>query len=462
MNLNFFKIIIILGCYITSENGYSQKCPSFYDSGVLENSNMPKEYNTQICFKREALQITIPYLFATKYTIFGIGGKEMYNISFYFYQNNDSILINYLNVVTGKTVVKSINYPKNSAIRMFKNYKPNDPDIENSQQYTTLFTVPDLERPYIVLNEFQLLDSTNFYLFLTPVNPEKLQQHLSEVAIYNAWKDSMNIEIEKQKEKIAQRKILITDFFAQMKKYKDQVINKIIDDENNLITKGDVEDAPREAQFAFKEKFDPLFTKLYKTILPFEQYENELTFTFICNADGKIEDSRTKILSTNLTGIECFVDSFKLNIAPLVSSDTYKTNSVQKDNLRLIDDFNKRFQQPIEDLKLSNQEFRELKNLRNEIYEELERYTVREFKLPAKYNYLIKYRSDVVFEEWIYEISRKGVEKIGPKGSVIPIPDKLIQTFKSKIAQPKIGKYKVKICSVFINDQFVNQAIQSY
>lgn len=462
MNLIFLKIIIIFGCYITSENGYSQKCPSFYDSGVLENSNMPKEYNTKICFKREALQITIPYLFATKYTIVGVGGKELYNISFYFYQNNDSILINYLNVVTGKTVVKSINYPKNSAIRMFKNYKPNDLVIESSQQYTTLFTVPDLERPYIVLNEFQLLDSSNFYLFLTPVNPEKLQQHLSEVAIYNTWKDSINIEIEKEKEKIAQRKILIADFFSQLKKYKDQVINKIVEDENNLISNGDVEDAPREAQFAFKEIFDPLFSNLYKTILPFEHYENELTFTFICNADGKIEDSRTKILSTKPAGIDRFVDSFKLNIAPLVNSNSYRTNSVQKDNLGLIDDFNKRFHQKIDNLKLSNQEFRELKNLRNEIYGELDRYTVREFKVPAKYNYSIKYRSEVAFEEWIYEVNRKGVEKIGPKGSVISIPDKLIQTFKSKIAQPKIGKYKVKICSVFINDQLVNQDIQAY
>ena len=345
---------------------------------------------------------------------------------------------------------------------MFKNYKPNDNGIKEGIQYITLFTVPDLERPYIVLNEFQLLDESDFYLSLTPVNPEKLQQHLLEVAIYNNWKDSMNIEMEKEKEKVAQRKILITDFFGQMKKYKDQVINKIIDAENNLITKGDVEDAPRESQFEFKERFDPLFSKLYKTIFPFEHYESELTFTFICNADGKIEDSRTKILSTNPAGIERFVDSFKLNIAPLVNSNTYKTNSVQKDNLRLIDDFNKRFQQTIDDLKLSNQEFLELKKLRGEIYEELDRYAVREFRVPAKYNYLVKYRSDVIFEEWIYEISRKGVEKIGPKGSVIPIPDKLIQNFKSKIAQPKIGKYKLKICSVYINDELVNQDIRAF
>jgi len=458
-----FKYLIALILLISyTEKLCAQKCPQAYDYGTLINTNLPEEAWLNICFRKEALPITIPDLYSTKYTVLGSGGKELYNISFYFFKAHDSILVNYVNVISGKMVVKSLTYLENSAIRIFKNYKPNDDGIKEGMQYITLFTVPDLERPYIVLNEFQLLDDSDSYLSLSPINPEKLQQHHSEVAIYNSWKDSMNIEKEKEKEKIVQRKIVVADLFTQMKKYKEQVINKIVEGESNLIFQETIEGASIEAQMEFKERFDPVFSKLYKSIFPFEHYENELTFTFICNADGKVEDSRTKILSKNPIGMDRFVDSFNIHISPLINSNIFKTISVQKNNPKLIDDFNNRFQQTIEELKLSNPEFFELKKLRSEIYEELDRYAVRVFKLPAMYIYFIKYRSDVVFEEWIYKINRKGVEKIGPKGSVIPIPEKLIQTFTSYIVQPKIGKYKVKICSVFINDKLLNQDIQSY
>lgn len=458
MNGKHFSILLL--ALLFSSQLYCQNCPLPYDKGTLINSEDPDIKKT-ICFKREPSQDSVPGLYHTKYIVISTSGKELYNIHFYFYQLQDSLHILYVNAASGKTNTRDIKFDDHSSIRIFKNYKPNQTDISENDQFCTLFSVLDPTRPYVSLNQFQCIDEENVYLSLTSLNTEKLQQHLLDVELYNKWKDSMNIVKEAEERRIAERKKVIANFMGAMKEDKDLVIKKIKDDDNAAINTMLLE-APLEYLNDFNRKLDYLFMDYYKNIFPFQEYSSELGFIFICTPNGIIDTLKTEMFGIASPKIQWFEDSFRIHIAPLIVSDKYRTVITRRSNPGLTSDFNLKYSDHFNQLRPepSNEEFEDFLKVKKELLVDLGRYLERSYMVSTKYRYSIKYRSVVEYSDWIYEISRKGVEKIGPKGSTAPIPENLIITFKNKIAKPKIGKYHVKICSIYINDKLIGQDIQ--
>ena len=457
--MNKKPLLIILLSFCITLKLFSQICPRNYEKGkiisVLE-SGIGK-----MCFKGDPVPDSVPGIYHTKYTIVGANAKEIYNIHFYFYKTEDSILMVYFNTVTGKTARKTITFGEHYSIRMFKNYKPNDTTINENTQYCTLFTVPDTSRPYIVLNQFQLIDDENTFLSLTPLNNDKLKQHHQEVEIYYKWKDSVELITEQQQKIIIERKKTISSLLKEMNEYKEKVIQGIYDDDNNFKLSGPTIEANSTMKVEFKRKLDPLFIKYFKNICPYSESNSDIGITFICKADGKIDASKTEIYSINSPKINWFEDSFKVNIAPNIADGIYESVITQRLNSNLINDFNLKYLEAFNQLKPDNAEFKLFVDVKKEIYNELQKYFLREMNTPTKYTYMINYKSTVEYADWVYEINRKGVEKIGPKIiTTQSISENLINIFKSKIAKPKVGKYKVKICNVYINKELIGQDIQ--
>lgn len=458
MNSKRTLIVLFLSfCFISKL--IAQNCGRTYYAGTM--INVTENKNTKICFKMDPAPDSIADVYHSKYTVLGTGGTEIYTIHFYFYSALDSISILYINTITGKDARKEIRFDEHSSVRIFKNYKANDTSIDKNDQFCTLFSIPDPSHPYIVLNRFQCIDDPAIYLSLEPINSEKLQQHFLDVEVYKKWRDSVNIVTENKRQLAAQRKRQINAFLNEMKEYKEGVIKNIKAEDNEVKANGAPFMADPEFLNQFKTKLDLLFINYYRNIFTCKEFDGEIGFTFICNADGKIDSLKTLIYPISSSRIIWFEDSFKVNIAPLVLNDTYQSSTTRRFSPNLKSDFDLKFLNQFDQLQPTNPEFEEFLKVKKEIYNDFESFYVRSFKVPTKYSYSIKYRSTVENAEWLYEINRKGVEKIGPKGSTQAIPENLINTFKTKIAKPKVGKYPVKICTVYINDRPVGQDIQS-
>lgn len=458
--MNGKSFILLLLALLFSSRLYCQNCPLTYDKGTLINDTEPN-IKKAVCYKREPSQDSIPGLYHTKYIVISTAGKELYNIHFYFYQLQDSLHILYVNATSGSSNTKDIKFDEHSSIRVFKNYKLNQTDISEVDQFCTLFSILDPTRPYVSLNRFQCMDEENVYLSLASLNTEKLQQHLLDVELYNKWKDSMNIVKVAEQKRIAERKKVIADFINNMKEAKDVVISKVKDDDNAAI-KTMILEAPLEYVNDFNRKMDQFFLDYYKNIFPFQESNSELGFSFICAPDGMIDTLKTEIFGIASPRIPWFEDSFKIHIVPLIVQDKYRTVVTRRENPNLTSDFNLKYSGLFDQLspEPNNQEFEEFLNIKKSLLTDLDKYLERSYMVSTKYRYSVKYRSTVEYSDWIYEINRKGVETIGPKGSTVPIPENLINIFKNKIAKPKIGKYRVKICSIYINDKLIGQDIQ--
>ncbi len=451
-------IVLFLG-FLYPTSLISQSCPNFYLKGIMYN--IADNTQSNICYKRGTIVEVDPDVYHTNYTIVNTNGKELYNIHLYFYKSLDSISVVYFNIPSGITSTKPLTFEEHSSIRMFKNYKANDMGISTDIRNCTLFTIPEPTRPYIILNQFQLLDEETTYLSLDPVNTDKLQQYLNEVQIYKKWKDSVDFALKQEQKKIEDHKKAISNMLNEMKEYKNNEINRILYEEEEFKKEGIYEAADPNLSEKFKTEMNHIFRNYYKNIFQCEDSYSEMSFTFFMDSDGSIDPSKTLIHSINSNKLQWIQDSFLLNIEPQIFRMTFKTRVISKYNPNLITDFNLRFVNAFNFLEPSADERREFNSTKTAIYNDLEKYMTRDLSSRTKYSYVIRYKSTVENVDWIYERDRKGIEKLGPKGYEQTISQELKDIFKQKIAKPDVGKYRIKICKIFLNDEPVGQDIRS-
>jgi hypothetical protein len=453
MNNKFF-VILFLGLGFSIKI-WAQDCQPSYEKGFV--FNMAENNLGFFCFKKdpEPLIDSMPDVYHTKYTIAFGKATEAYNIHFYFYKRLGSMYVKYMNTVSGKTGTEEITFKEHTSIRMFKNYKANDTTISENEQYCTLFTIPDTMRPYVTLNLFQLPDNKNICLGFTQINPEKLLQHRKEAADFFKWEDSVAVATKAEEERRIRHKNTVDSLFRDMNDYKVTVIQKITEDDSLFKMNGPVLEAPGSYLEAFKEKIDPVVFEYFKNIYPYENFDSEIRFTFTCNGEGKMDNGRTQVESVNSLRIKWFEDSFKVNIQPFIEAGVYKTVTAPRANPGLITSFNDKYSDATKYL-TENADYKEFMTIRNKIYSDLDKYILsRDISTPTKYTYSVKYRSTVSVEDWIYEINKKGVEKIGPKKADEVISEDLKMVFRNKIAKPNVGKYHIKICRVYLNNKLV-------
>ena len=132
-----------------------------------------------------------------------------------------------------------------------------------------------------------------------------------------------------------------------------------------------------------------------------------------------------------------------------------------KSNPDLKTDFDKKFLDAFIKLEPDNSGSKEFIAAKTEIYNSFENYYERSINVPTKYTYVIKYKCAVEYADWIYTIDRNGVETIGPQKPTRYISEELKNKFKTKIVRPKIGKYHVKICTIYIDDRAIAEDIRA-
>ena len=461
-----YKIIIFLFLFLDiCSNLFSQDCPPSYDKGSLfnrEQSGKPGYF----CFKRdpEPPVDSLPEVYHTKYTIAFGKGRETYNIHVYFYKMQDSISIKYMNTTSGKTTSTEIAFKEHSSIRLFKNYKTNDTTISENEQYCTLFTIPDTLRPYITLNLFQLPENPGICLVFSQVTPDKLAQHREETAAYFRWEDSVGLARKLDEDRRIKLKNSMDSLLRDMNDYKAMAILKIRKSDSLFALNGPVQEANATYSEEFKLKIDPLFIESLKKELPFENSDSELKLSFICNGLGKMDIQKVKMEPTGSPVAALLENSFKQDILPVIEAWVYRTGVIQRTDAGLVNDFNKRYSAAIDQFSKEtavNSIYKEFLAGRNKILAELDVYMLtREVNTPTRYSYSARYRSEVTTADWIYEIDRKGNEKIGPKKPVEPVLEELKTIFKTKIAKPGVGKYHIKISRVYFNNKIIGQDIR--
>ena len=458
------KISILVLIIVIATKAYCQDCPALFEKGNM--CYLPGERQASFCFKKdpEILLDSIPGVYHTKYTVSLDKGREAYTIHFYFYKALDSISIIYFNAASGKIISEELRFPEHSSIRMFKNYRANDTSITENDRLCTLFTILNIERPYVTLNQFQLPDNKNTYLTFTAVIPDKLILHQNETSAYFKWKDSTDLAKETELKRVVERTHMLDSMLKEMKDYEAVLIKKVIDSNEYLKLYSTAADASIIYTEEFKRKQAHLFTGFLKKIFPVEDLNSSIKLTFICNGEGRIDPSKTTIDSTGSSRIKWLEDSVKIYVLPIIDMIGYRTMSIYQAYPNLIFDFENKNRSTINyfnSASVDNSEYRKFIREKRPIIDSLDRYSVgKEIHLPTRYTYVINYKTTVVPAEWVYEIdSKKNEERIMSRKNNEYIPDELKTLFKKKIAKQGIGKYKIRICSVYLDDILIGQDI---
>ncbi len=441
--------LIVLFCLFSylGTNLYSQKCPSSYQSGdyIFADNKINK-----VCYLREPDLDTLGSFFHTKYTFTAEGGKDNYTIDFNYSKTDKKITIGYFNKVTNYRTEKIVRVDPNGSLYIFKDYKQND--IINNKENTdvTLFTINEPERPYVTINQFQLMDNLEILFRLRDLDNEKTVLHNFKVSDYLRTIKKVMPEIPDKKN------IDIEGLKKELKTYNDSVLNQIKEQDQKFVDNIWPKEASYELTNRFKIQLDAFFYTYFKSIFPYQNHNSRIEFTFICDADGKIKKVKN-IHSANSLQIKWIEDSFKINVLPLLQQKIFETMTELRENLKLIDDFNKVFNERINNLKADIIGVPEIRRARAEIIEDLSKQIQRVKNIPTAYTYTFYYESTVKDEVWEYHIkTSKKPEVLGPVDSNEQISDDLKSKFRNRdIIISKKSKYNIKRCDVKINDEKV-------
>lgn len=438
--LNFFFIL----CFIELK---AQKNCS------IEMLDFETNRTETVCFKRDTFPKNEKGEFITKY-IFLKNGIEIYEVSFSFNEKKDSssFEITFLDRQTKSFKIKNMTFKNGSSFFIINDFRPNDTLINNDDlEYTLLFSVPNEDEPYVIINKFRSFDE-NLRFKVTPIDPIVFAKHIAQTKIY--------IEIKRDDSvKKVKYYTLVNSFKAKMENYKDSVIKSIDQSEFN-IANGFARITPSTTlQDKFKSILNPFFISYFRTLFLFEKSDIDVDIEFLCNGYGKIDTSKIKIINKNGLPITWFVDTFRYVIQPLVDKEMYEVIVESKRHPNLYDVFLNEFQHNMDSLRTAGEKWRivdPFKEMTSSINAKFNSYSNRQVPNPTKYVYPFRYKSEVTRISLKYQKGGKTPWKIDP-ATEISESSKL--KFESKLFDPKIKKYNLLICNITVNDDIKEEDI---
>lgn len=418
-------------------NLYGQNCPL---EGEIFNAKEIK-IETRVCFKREVNVDQNINAYHTKYVISSISRKELYNIDFYYFNLYDSIFIKYKEILTGESIPHFINIDTIGSKIMFKDYQANDTTINLIGKYSILFTIPDISKPYITLNQFRLIENPDNYMILNEIDNSLWKKHLEEAKAYLIAKKEAEDNDRQQK---------VDKLINKMNVYKEKVLKISKQKDSTYFFKKPLI-ATGEMQNDFKKKITDIIKGSFKNIFPYKEIDNDIYFTFFCGSNGKIDTAKTDFIKNDLLG--WFVDSFKTIIYPIIETDIFKTRIERIYTPDLSDEFNELFQDNIAQIKpiADSPQWDTINRTRKNIDSLIEMYSIKDINIPTIYNFRLSYKSTVKTSTYKYKKNKDGPDEITELKVADPISEELKIIFKNKIVVKDITKYNIKICSVFID-----------
>ncbi|MBL0180994.1 MAG: hypothetical protein IPP96_01400 [Chitinophagaceae bacterium] len=450
------KIFFYLICsFCLSLQVFGQAClNSSYEPGTLLLNG--EEEVGALCFKRLPDPNPINNRYHTNYTFKVNGNKETYQLDFYFYRSLDSISIIYFNEQTGHRDTNYTKLDRRGSMGMVKNYKANDTLINRFEKnYPILFTIPDIDKPHIILNQFQLPDDKTKAFVVSVINTLQLKIHIAESKLYFDRYKPGNLMIPEAREKE------LKNLLDEMTDYKNSVIKEL----KNAEELSGKNKQPVQANNVLNEQFaiqlNPIFIDYYKNVFPYQDCNSTIQVVFICDANGKIE-KENDIYSVNSQQLKWFEDSFKNRVLPLITAESFKNVTESWKAPPLQSNFDDKYLERIKNLNLRQDETTPFTQLKIKIYDEFAKFHDKEINRPTLYTYRIKYQSIVRDEVWEYKPKTdKKPEVLGPIGSTEQISEDLKNKFRREyVPKKRESKYNIKRCDIIINDQLKGQDIK--
>ena len=450
MNKKLFLQLIYTFCL--SLQIFSQNCHTSYIPGTLLLNGDP---DGTLCYKKLPELNIVNNIYHTNYTFRVNGQKEIYQLDFYFYRSLDSISIIFSNQQTGYRDTNYTKFDRKGSFWMVKDYKANDTLINRSDNYSILFTIPEIDNPYITLNQFQLPDNKAMEFGVSDINPLQLRLHIAESKLYfDRYKPGSSMTPE------ARIKVL-KDLSGEMSAYKDSVINEIKNSEELSGKNKQPVDAGNLLNEQFAIQLNPIFINYYKTIFQYQDFCSTIQIVFTCDINGKIEKVND-IYSVNSQQLKWFEDSFKNNVLPQIAAKNFKSVTESWKAPQLQVNFDNKFLERIKTLNLSPAETPAFAQLKKEIYDEFAGYRDKEIYRPTLYTYRLRYQSIARDEVWEYKLrTDKKPEVLGPIGSTEQISEDLKSKFRRDYIRKKKGsRCDIKRCDIIINNEPKGQDIQ--
>ena len=452
MNKKIFLPLIF--CLCLSLQVFGQACRnSSYEPGTLLLNG--EEEVGALCFKRLPDPNPISNVYHTNYTFKVNGNKETYQLDFYFYRSLDSISIIYFNELTGNRDTNHTKLDRRGSMGMVKNYKANDTLINRSENYPILFTIPEIDKPYITLNQFQLPDDKTKAFGVSGINTLQLKIHIAESKLYFERYKPGNPMTPEAREKA------LKNLLDEMTDYKDSVIEELKNAEDLLRKSKQPVQANNLLNEQFAIQLNPIFIDYYKTVFPYQDCNSTIQIVFICDTNGKIE-RENDIYSVNSQQLKWFEDSFRNKVLPLITAENFKNVTESWKAPPLKSNFDDKYLERIKNLNLRPDETLVFSKLKRDIYDEFTQFRDKEINRPTLYTYRIKYQSIVRDEVWEYKPKTdKKPEVLGPIGSAEQVSADLKSKFRNgDFIRAKASRYDVKRCDILINNDLKGQDIQ--
>lgn len=453
-------IVTVIISFCITVMAHAQKCPPSYEKGRLFINEVEQGF---VCYLREPDPYVENNVYRTKYTFRLNGTAEMYVLYFLYYKSLDSISIVFNNP-NGMSVIQKQNGIKlepNSSLVLFRDYKANDTAIKLSDDNTILFNIPEPEKPYVTVNQFQMPDNETVGFSLDPINTLLLELHNTKAKLFYCQKKpgSMN-SWQFQKEASSLKR--------EIRDYRDSVNTRMKQVTQDMLASRKPEDADEALNEIFKAKMDTIFKNYYKNIFMYRNDSSIIEVTFICDEEGKITKiaaGNNGVRSINTAQIRWLEDSTRTILLRLISKENFHNIIETMKTPPLMQDFNYRFFDRINKLNCNPDGSQDVTRAKTELRELIEsvradfdRHRDKEVRRPTQYKYTFKYQSIVLTEDWVFDVTRKGYQYIGPKVfSEVPLEIKTL--FRERVLPPdrKQDDYKVKRCFVKFNDVLIGE-----
>ena len=381
----------------------------------------------------------------TKYTILA-SGLEIYEVEFTYDKEGDSILIRFYDKQNTSVKLQSVKLKPEDSHFLICDFKPNQKQIKNENNYQILFGIDNPNQQFITLYQFQAIGGVQSEFVLQDVPFEILTEHAKAVLDYEkivSIRESHDFYVRRLK--------------REMIDYKDSVINTLKDNENTQRSKEATLVADKALQADFSSKMDSIFINYFKNIHSFYDEVYDIDFSFSCDGYGKIHiDTLKTIYFKSSQQRNWFKDSFIQYVKPLIEKDVYNTLSDTYANPRLKDDFSNWFDNKFNSYTaLGKADLDSFVSTKDYVNQELESYKSRTLSVPTLYHYTFKYTSSVKQPIWRYVKDANGSDKFIDKSdnsNRVEITDDLKHIFRNKYGSLRKGKYKVKVSTITIND----------
>lgn len=375
----------------------------------------------------------------SKYSILK-NNSEIFEIVFKY--DGDSILVYWIdreNITINSNTVK---FSEGDKRVLISNYQVNVQtiDIDESATNLILFST-EKENQFITLYQFKPAPGSPFYFELPSMSENVRNNH----------KDAM-VEYNKQQQTKKNRVAEIDKLRKEMRDYKDTIIKKCRQKEENEIRTSQAK-ADGELIAGFGPRMNSVFKTNFENLTLFGGNDSfNVSFVFICNERGMINVDTTTIGIHFKDGRvrSWFRDSFINYAKPEIESKTFGTTTKNLKNPDLLTDFEKEFKQRVEVVDPNSKE-----NLFGAVIKELkdslQLYSDYVIPIPVKYFYEIKVKSETKYPEWRYNGAGEIINK-SEDFNQVEITEDLKQQFKT--LNLKTGsRYTVEHCTVSINDQ---------